>query len=295
MVGNAITLGNFDGVHLGHRTLLEKTIEIGQKNNLSTLAITYHPNPALVLGKKNSFSYLQSLEERKAIILETGIDKVEVLPFTKELSEMEAEDFLETILIQKYNAKHIIIGFNHCFGKNRRGNIELLEELSTKYGFRVYEVEPVFAGEEKISSSSIRACLKIGDVEKAKLNLGRYFSLQNTVQHGKRLGRLLGYPTANLSIPKEQVLPAYGVYATYTNGIPSITNIGSKPTFDDDWESIETHILDWSGDLYDTIVKVEFVKKLRNVTKFANIDQLKDQLSKDEAQARKILSFKVNN
>lgn len=295
MEGYAITLGNFDGVHLGHRALFDKTLAIGEKFKIPTLAITYHPHPAIVLGKKQSFTYLQPLEERQKLILSLGLGRVEILPFTPELSEMDAETFIEDILVQKFHAKHIIIGYNHNFGKNRRGNYQLLEELSAKYGYKVYEVEPVYLGEEKISSSLIRHYLQAGDLEKANACLGRTFALQNTVQTGKKLGRLLGYPTANLSIPKEQVVPSHGVYASYTNGKPSITNIGTKPTFDDKSISIETHILDWDGDLYNQIVRVEFLKKMRNVTKFITPDQLKDQLGKDEAQARKILSLIIHN
>ncbi|MCC5816097.1 MAG: bifunctional riboflavin kinase/FAD synthetase [Leptospira sp.] len=290
MKGRIITLGNFDGVHLGHKALFDKTLEISARYSLPSLAITYHPNPAVVLGKKINFSYLQSLEDRKEFILQTGIEQVEILPFTKELSEMEAEDFLEDILINTYQSKHIIIGYNHCFGKNRRGNFQLLEELSGKYNYKVYEVDPVFSGDEKISSSVIRKYLAEGNLEKANACLGRNFSILGEVEHGRKMGRELGSPTANLSIPTNQVIPSHGVYATITNGKFSVTNIGHKPTFDDVTVSIETHILDWNGDLYDTNIRIEFIKKLRNITKFLNQGELRDQIQKDIEEARKTLA-----
>lgn len=290
MKGKVITLGNFDGVHLGHSALLEKAIAIGNQENLPTLAITYHPHPAIVLSKKHQFSYLQSLKEREETILASGIESLEVLPFTVELSEMEAEDFLETYLIDRYQAKHIIIGFNHCFGKNRRGNFDLLERLSGKYGFSVYEVEPVFSDGEKISSSLIRKYLSEGNLPKANSCLGRNFSISGQVVHGEKIGRTMDSPTANLLIPEGLVIPMNGVYATLTNGKPSVTNVGTKPTFDIDNPTIETHIMDWHGNLYNKEVKVEFIKKLRNIAKFIGPDDLKDQIQKDIEEAKKILT-----
>lgn len=282
-------MGNFDGVHLGHRALLDKSIAIGKKENLPSLAITYHPHPGIVLGKKSHFLYIQTLESRKETLLRTGISDIDVLPFTRDLSEMEAEDFLENILINQYKARHIVIGFNHCFGKNRRGNFQLLEELSNKYGYRVYQVDPVYVGEEKISSSLIRNSLAEGNIPKANACLGRRFSLSGRVRHGKKLGRELGSPTANLSIPENVVLPMNGVYATFTQGKPSVTNLGTKPTFGDNSITIETHILDWKGDIYDEVVGIEFVAKLRNISKFIGADDLADQIQMDIQQARKIL------
>jgi len=288
--GRAITLGNFDGVHRGHQALIEKTIQIANKEKLSSLAITYHPNPALVLGKKPDFSYLQNLDDRKQAILELGIDQVEVLEFNKNLANMEAEDFLEEILIRRFLARHIVIGYNHCFGKNQRGNYELLEALSPKYNYRLHRVEPVYYKEDKISSSLIRSYLQQGNIASANDCLGRRFNLQGTVIEGTKVGKSLGFPTANLQIPENQVLPANGVYATLTEGMKSVTNIGGRPTFGDNSLSLETHIMDWSGNLYGKTVRVEFVAKLRNVSRFLSPSDLSDQIQKDINRAKQILS-----
>jgi riboflavin kinase / FMN adenylyltransferase len=290
LTGRAITLGNFDGVHLGHQALLQKTTSLANSDQLNSLALTYHPNPAIVLGKKTDFTYLQSLESRIQNILSYGIQEVEVLPFTRELSEMEAEDFLANILLKKFHAKHIIIGYNHCFGKNRRGNFELLQSLSNQFDYKVTQVEPVFAGEWKISSSLIREFLKNGDLANTKICLGRNYSLEGTVVEGRKEGRKLGYPTANLSIPQDLVKPGKAVYATLANGRPSMTNVGTKPTFGDDTLTIETHIFDTNEDLYGTKIKLDFIQKVREVEKFPSLEALIQQLSRDEVTSRKIFS-----
>ncbi|WCL48800.1 riboflavin biosynthesis protein RibF [Leptospira sp. GIMC2001] len=289
MKGFVITLGNFDGAHKGHQALFAKTLEISNKFDLPSMAISYHPNPAIVLGKKSNFTYLQSLEDRKNDILKSGLSRVEVLPFTEELASMEAEDFLETILINKFQAKHIIIGFNHCFGRERRGNFELLKKYETVYDYKVYEVEPVYSGDDKISSSLIRRFLQEGIILSANLCLGKFFNISGTVVEGRKEGRTIGFPTANILIPADLVFPGLGVYATLTNGMPSMTNVGGKPTFGDDRISIESHILNWSGDLYGQSVRLEFVEKIRDVQKFASIDDLKAQLTKDAITSHRIL------
>jgi riboflavin kinase/FMN adenylyltransferase len=290
LTGRAITLGNFDGVHLGHIALLQKTQAIAQSESLSSLALSYHPNPAIVLGKKSDFTYLQTLESRIQNILSYGIQEVEILPFTTELSEMEAEDFLKEILLQKFQAKHLIIGYNHCFGKNRRGNFELLQSLSKEYDYQVSQVEPVFAGEWKISSSLIRDFLKNGDLANTKVCLGRNYKIEGKVVEGRKEGRKLGYPTANLKIPQDIVIPGIAVYACLANGRPSMTNVGTKPTFGDNTITIETHILDFDEDLYGRTIQLEFIEKIREVTKFPSLDALMEQLKKDELITKKILT-----
>jgi riboflavin kinase/FMN adenylyltransferase len=288
--GRAITLGNFDGVHLGHQALLRETQKIAEQDHLTSLALTYHPNPAIVLGKKNDFQYLMDLDARQAKIKSLGIQEVDVLPFTVELSQMEAETFLDSILLQKYQAKHIIIGFNHCFGKGRRGNFELLESLSKNNNFKVTVVKPIYFKEIKISSSLIRDFLKNGDIKNANSCLGANFSVTGKVIPGRKDGRKLGYPTANLDLTEEIVIPGKGVYATLTDGRPSMTNVGNKPTFGEESQSIETHILDYDNDLYGKILKLEFIHKIRDIEKFPNLEALIQELGRDEIATRKILS-----
>jgi riboflavin kinase/FMN adenylyltransferase len=290
--GRAITLGNFDGVHLGHQALLRETQRIAEKEQLTSLALTYHPNPAIVLGKKNDFQYLMDLDSRKVKIQSLGIQEVEVLPFTVELSQMEAETFLDTILLDEYKAKHIIIGFNHCFGKGRRGNFELLEHLSKIKDFNVTVVNPIYFKETKISSSLIRDFLKSGEISNANSCLGENFFITGKVIQGRKDGRKLGYPTANLELDEEISIPGKGVYATLTNGRPSMTNVGNKPTFGDDSLTVETHILDYEEDLYGKILKIEFIQKIREIEKFPNLESLIQELGRDAIATRKILSNK---
>lgn len=285
----AITLGNFDGVHIGHRALLEKTISIAQKEKIPSLAVTYHPNPALVLGKKGDFQYLQTLEERKQEILKYGIQEVHVLEFNLELANMEAEEFIEKIILDTFHASHIVIGYNHCFGRNRRGNYQLLQELAPKYNFQVYLVDPVSLEGVNISSSLIRNWIKEGKLPEARRALGRFYSISGEVVEGAKVGGSIGYPTANLAIPNDIVLPSSGVYASITNGMESVTNIGPRPTFGDNRIHIESHILDWNGNLYGSSIKVELVQKLRNTISFRNPNDLIHQIQKDIEQTKKIL------
>jgi riboflavin kinase/FMN adenylyltransferase len=248
-----------------------------------------------VLGKKDNFQYLQSLQDRKSAILESGIDQVEVLPFTEELSQMEAEEFLEKILIQRYRAKHIVIGFNHCFGKDRRGNFQLLKILSESSGFAVYQVEPVYSGDQKISSSLIRKYLLEGEIRSANRCLGRSFSVSGTIKEGRKMGRELGFPTANLNWSPDQVIPAEGVYATLLDGMPAMTNIGTKPTFGDNSMDIETYVLDWEGNLYGRHCRLEFVERIRGVQKFNGPLELKKQLELDREVTKEVFKTVIQS
>ncbi|EQA44099.1 riboflavin biosynthesis protein RibF [Leptospira broomii serovar Hurstbridge str. 5399] len=289
-----LTLGNFDGIHLGHQALLERTKEISIEKGLPSVVITYYPNPALVLGKDKDLRSLTTQSDKESLIESFGIDWLIIAPFTMELASMEAEDFLKTILIDELSAKAILIGFNHCFGKARRGNYELLKEYAQQYGYELEKLDPVYLGDTKLSSSYIRSLLRDGDVANAEECLGREFSVSGQVVEGHKRGRKIGFPTANVKPSPELILPGIGVYAgkTEIDGkyYDSMINIGNNPTFGDEQLSLESHIFDFSGDLYGKTVRILFSRRIRSEIKFSGVDALIAQLKQDEVISRKILS-----
>ena len=292
--GTALTLGNFDGIHLGHQALLLRTVEEAAHLKIPSVVVTYYPNPAVVLGKRPNFKYLTPEETKERLISTYNIDYLLVLDFTEELSRMSAEDFLERIIIGRLNAKFIVIGYNHFFGAERRGDIHLLEENAQRFGYRVELKEAVANGEQKISSSAIRKYLESGEVDLANQLLGRSFSLSGKVIEGDKRGRTINFPTANLKIPIDVLLPSIGVYACYTivkeKGYKSMVNVGKNPTFDGKHMHIESHIFDFSADIYGEEIEIQFLKKIRDEVKFNGIDSLKNQLHLDKNDALALLA-----
>ncbi|TGK01157.1 bifunctional riboflavin kinase/FAD synthetase [Leptospira langatensis] len=289
-----VTLGNFDGIHLGHQALLERTKEISLEKGLPSCVVTYYPNPALVLGKDKDLGGITTQADKENLIESYGIDWLIVVPFTLEFAQMEAEDFLKNILIQELGAKSILIGFNHCFGKGRRGDFELLQKYSSEFGYDLEKLDPVFLGGTKLSSSYIRSLLREGKVAEAEECLGREFSVSGTVVEGHKRGRAIGFPTANVKPFPELILPGVGVYAGHTEvegkAYPSMINIGNNPTFGDNAIALESHIFDFSGDIYGKTVRVSFSERIRAEVKFSGVDALVEQLKKDETVSRKILT-----
>ncbi|TGN17357.1 bifunctional riboflavin kinase/FAD synthetase [Leptospira idonii] len=292
--GSSLTLGNFDGIHLGHRTLLDRTVEVAKQKGIPSVVVTYFPNPSVVLGKKQNFKYLTTQVEKQKLIEEFGIDYLIVLEFTEALSRMSAEDFLEKIIIQGLNAKHIVIGYNHFFGAGRRGDFQLLQDNSSKFGYDVEQKDAVSEGEEKISSSQIRKFLESGEIDRANRLLGRLYHLEGVVTDGAKRGRTIGFPTANLSIPEERLLPAIGVYSCYTivgsRKFKSMVNVGKNPTFDGEKLHVEVNLFDFSEDLYGQTVQIQLVQKIRDEVKFDGIESLKKQLEQDKKTSLGILN-----
>ncbi|MBE7412379.1 MAG: bifunctional riboflavin kinase/FAD synthetase [Leptospiraceae bacterium] len=293
--GSIVTLGNFDGIHLAHEALLKNLVTISKSKNLLSVVVTYFPNPALVLRKNSNFKNIVTQEEKEYLIKNCGVDFLVIIPFTQELANTNAEIFLKNILIEKLNAKEMIIGFNHCFGKNREGDFDFLLKHSKKYNFQVDKFEPVYFDEEKISSSLVRNLILQGDIEKANKLLGRGFDVQGKVKHGFHRGKQIGFPTANIEIPQEIILPPVGVYASQTeikgDVYYSMTNIGTNPTFENNALSIETHILDYTGELHGKELKTIFVKRIRDEKKFSSIDSLVRQLHEDEKICRSLFGI----
>ncbi len=285
--GSVVTLGNFDGVHIAHRKLLEKLLEQSKILHLPAILVTYFPNPSIVLGKNKDLKYIYTEEKKREILKSLGLKNLLVIPFTRELSEISAYTFIKDILHNKLNAKHIILGFNHFFGKNREGDIDFLANHTEEFSYTVSKIDPVYAEGQKISSSYTRSLILEGEVEKLKTLLVEPFSIKGTVMHGDNRGRTIGFPTANLSIDEDQMIPGNGVYAGFVKfenmKYKAMVNIGIRPTFNGSTKTIEVNILDYNGDLYDKILEFVFIKKIRNEMKFSNIDELKIQLEKDRS------------
>lgn len=293
----ALTIGIFDGVHRGHQAVIREVIARARAHDLAAGAITFHPHPREVLRRDLTIEYVTSLEDRLALLLETGLDTVATVSFTSEFAQTEAGDFVR-MLVEELNLKRLIIGEDFALGRQRGGDPDTLAQLGEELGFKVDVIDLVpDNGEqaEKISSSEIRTALNEGAVERVAALLGRRFSVHGPVVLGFERGRTIGFPTANVAVGADRAIPGPGVYATLAHlpeGLrPSVTNIGVRPTFEDGGGlSIECHIFDFESDIYDTDLRVEFVQRLRGERKFEGVEQLTEQIARDCDAARRLLA-----
>lgn len=292
----AITIGAFDGIHLGHKALFQETLRIAQTLNLEPLVVTFDPHPRKVIQPHLSLKLLTTLEEKLELIEKEGFLKIVILPFTLALAELSPDLFVEKYIVDYLKTRYVIVGFNFRFGRNRLGDTELLKNLGAKYQFQVKIVSPVIIDEKRVSSSLIRDLIAKGEVDKASLFLGRPYLLTGKVIKGKGRGRLLGFPTANLLVSEEKLIPARGVYAVWAylhnRKYKGALNIGFNPTFSERELSIEVHLLnfDTSQDLYNQLIRIEFIKYIRNEKKFTSMEELKVQIEKDCQLVDKILT-----
>ncbi len=287
--GTVLTLGVFDGLHLGHQKIMETVVSRAQGVNAVPTAITFDPHPRSVLYPENSPPLLQTLDQRLANFKVLGIKQTIVIRFDKEFAGQNAEVFLRDIVHDRLQAKEVYLGKGFAFGKNRGGNIELLKKMSAELDFYADEVGEVTLRGRRVSSSKIRELLKDGKVNLARRMLGRPYGIEGQIIRGDQRGRTIGFPTANLK-PTNRVIPKYGVYATANliDGVwrRSVTNVGVRPTFDGDKEpSIESYIFDFDGDLYGDVLRVRFLHRIRDERKFGGIDELKAQITKDSNTA----------
>lgn len=285
---SVVVIGKFDGVHKGHQSLMDMACKIGVGQKLTPIAYTFE-----------SFGECITDDKLKTTLLgEYGAEKIYIQPFTDEFKSMSPEDFVK-LLKEDFNAKHIVVGFNFRFGKDRSGDAVIMEKLCDEMGMGITIAEPVLFESEPINSTRIRALIKDGYMDSANIMMGRAFSVTAEIFHGKMLGRKIGFPTANMSLDDFSLIPKNAVYATSVkigNKIyPAITNIGSNPTVDKD-KSIkaETHIIGFDGDLYGKTITVDFIKILRGETKFESVDGLKDQLLKDTEDAKNIFKTYID-
>jgi len=295
--GSCATIGNFDGVHLGHQALLRRVMDSARNTRLPSVAVTFDPHPLrVILGKTPPFITLT--DQKIEIMDKLGLDYLLCLPFTREMAGMEPEQFVLTFLIKGLNLKHLVIGYDYAFGKKRRGDFSLLQELGTKYGFTAEQIGPVQKNGDTISSTRIRELVEQGRVHEARPLLGRWYRVVGSVVEGRnRGGRLLGFPTANLKLIDE-LAPQPGVYAVWAEFQgqihKAVANIGYNPTFGNDALSVEVHIMDFKKDIYGSELRVHFVERLRSERKFDSLDALMEQIYQDIASGRELLDRPAN-
>ncbi|MBT8238907.1 MAG: bifunctional riboflavin kinase/FAD synthetase [Croceitalea sp.] len=286
-----VTIGTFDGVHIGHRKILEHLINIAEQSGLKSTVLTFFPHPRMVLQKDTDIKMLNTVEEKKQILDALGLNYLIVHPFTKEFSRLSAIAFVRDILVNRLKAKKVIIGYDHRFGRNRNANITDLIHFGNTFEFEVEEIPAQEIDEVSVSSTKIRKALMHGEIEQANLYLGYQYMLTGTVTKGKGLGKKIGFPTANLKIAEEyKLIPQNGVYVVKSTldqkTVHGMMNIGVNPTVDGKARSIEVHFFDFDKNLYNEKIQVQLVRKLRDEHKFDSIEDLQKQLMADKANAQ---------
>src|SRR6266699_2621734 len=284
-----LTLGVFDGLHLGHQLIVRTVVERARETGAVPTVITFDPHPRAVLHPESAPPLLQTLDQKVEGFGVLGIEQTIVIRFDEKFSQTRAEDFLRDVVRDRLQAQEVYLGRGFAFGHNREGNIELLRRVSKELGFFADEVAEVRLRSQRVSSSKVRTLLAEGKVNLARRLLGRPYGVEGRVERGAERGHQLGFPTANLH-PRNRVIPRNGVYVTGTliEGIwrRSVTNVGVRPTFGEETEpSVETFVMNWSGDLYGDVVRVRFLHRLRSERKFGSIEELKTQIEKDVVRA----------
>lgn len=292
-----VTSGTFDGVHYGHQKILKKIVNTAKEKGGKSVVITFWPHPRFVLKKGHAeLKLLTTFEEKVQLLEQNGIDYLVKIPFTKEFSELSSEQFIRDILIDKINTKKLVIGYDHKFGKNREGGFEYLKENAGSYGFEVEEIPRQDIEHVGVSSTKIRNAIMNGQIHEATEFLGRPYSLSGFVKDGDRIGRSIGFPTANIDVPESyKLIPADGAYAVLLDfkgkTLQGMLNIGQRPTVSGEERRIEVHIFDFNEEIYNERLTVYFIKLLRREQKFESIDQLKVQLNMDKKAAFDILNL----
>jgi len=288
------TIGNFDGVHLGHQKLIARVRDRARILKISSVVITFDPHPLRVLVDKKTPPFITLTEQKLELISKLEVDYVLCIKFTKDLAALKPEEFVQKYLVNGLKLKELIIGYDYAFGKGRRGNFELLNKLGEKFGFAVEQLSPVMVDGAIVSSTRIRDMVQAGMVWEARKLLGRFYRVQGKVITGqKRGGPLLGFPTANICL-KDELFPKTGVYAVWVEVLgqikPGVANIGYNPTFGNDYLSVEVHILDFKQNIYGQDIRVHFVQRLRSEKKFSGLHALKKQIQADIELGQKILN-----
>lgn len=297
--GSAITIGTFDGVHIGHQKIIEQLLLVAQKENLKSIVLTLFPHPRMVLQATDSIKLLNTIDERKEILSKFGVEQLVVKPFTKKFSNLSAEEYVKGVLVDELNAKQIIIGYDHRFGKSRSANINDLIKFGEKFNFKVTEISAQDVEYVAVSSTKIRHALHIGDVITANSFLGYNYFLTGTIVKGKGIGKTINFPTANLYIKEDyKLIPKDGVYVVKTSfenkTVYGMMNIGTNPTVNGTEKTIEIHLFNFNKDLYNSKLRVEILNRLRNEKKFDSIKQLKEQLKIDQENAESFIRTHLN-
>ena len=292
-----VTIGTFDGVHIGHQKIIEQLVETAKKTNTSSVVLTFFPHPRMVLQKDTSIELINTIDERAELLAKTGLDYLIIHPFNKEFSRLTALQFVRDILVNQLNIASLIIGYDHHFGKNREGNLEQLIEYSHVYDFKVEEIPAQDIDNVAVSSTKIRKALSEKHIKTANSYLGYSFMLNGTVVNGKQLGGKIGFPTANIHIKEEyKLIPKTGVYIVKSSHknrtIFGMMNIGFRPTIDGKHQTIEVHFFDFNEDLYGKQLSLDVLYFLRDEQKFDTVEDLIVQLKKDKTTS---LNYIQNN
>ncbi|WP_321288593.1 bifunctional riboflavin kinase/FAD synthetase [uncultured Sunxiuqinia sp.] len=290
-----LTVGSFDGVHLGHRKVIDRLKEIAKRNKGESVIFTFSPHPRLVLNKqKGSLRLLTTLDEKIKLLEKVGIDHLIIYPFTKEFSKLSYTDFVRIILVKQLNIHTLVVGHDHRFGKDRKGDFEMLQGLSMAFKFQLEQLDVLISDDIRVSSTKIRESLENGTIAKANKHLGYPFSLHGTVVEGQKLGRKIQFPTANIEASDpHKIIPGFGVYAVKLlidgTAHQGMLNIGTRPTINNnaDHRSIEVHLFDFNQDIYNKQVELKFISRVREEKKFGSIDGLRTQLELDKVNVKK--------
>ncbi len=297
---SVITLGTFDGLHLGHQQIVDTVVQKSRRSAGRSFLITFDPHPRKIIPGRNDVKILSTLDEKVVILEQLGMENLFVVNFTIDFSKQSPEEFVEKYLVKGIGLSEVVIGYDHHFGKERDGNFELLQKLGNKYNFSVTLIPEYSVNGETVSSTKIRNALLTGDVLKAGKMLGRNYSFKGIIVHGDGRGRKLGFPTANLSVDNEdKLIPAKGIYAAEciveNEKHFGLLSLGRRPTFHKDGEIIpEFYIFDFDKDIYDEVMQVNMVEKIRDEEKFSSVDELIIRMKKDEETGRKILNKQIN-
>jgi riboflavin kinase/FMN adenylyltransferase len=284
---SVITIGTFDGVHIGHKKIINQITSISSKYNLISILLSFFPHPKMVLQNDNELKLINTIQEKEGLLNSLNLDYLIIKEFTKEFSRLSALEFVRDILVNKLNAKHIIIGYDHHFGRNRTANIEQLKEFGELYDFKVTEILAQDIDDIAISSTKIRKALINGEITLANKFLGYNFFFSGNVVHGNNIGKTISFPTANIKIDAPyKLVPKNGVYIVKTTIDNQITygmmNIGYNPTFNGKQKSIEIHFINFNKNIYDKTLTIEMILRIRNEIKFNTVDDLKKQLEQDK-------------
>ena len=292
---SVVTIGTFDGIHLGHQKILSRLINSSKNKNLNSVVLTFFPHPRIILNKYNEVKMIDTLDEKIIHLNEIGIDSLIIHPFDKNFSLLSANQFIKDFLVDKLKIKHIIIGYDHRFGKGREASVTDLKNYANDYDFTVEEIKAQEIEKITVSSTKIRNSINQGDIKTTEKYLGRYFNLTGKVVKGDGLGKKINYPTANIFIEETyKIIPKDGVYLVETiikdklfNGM---MNIGHRPTIGTKNKSIEVHLFNFNEDIYGQVISIKMISKIRDEKKFSSIQALKEQLVKDENYCLKLIN-----
>lgn len=282
-----VTIGTFDGLHLGHQKIISKVVQTAKAENLESIVLSFFPHPRMVLQQDNSIKLLNTIKEKENQLEELGIDHLIIHPFSHDFSQLSAEDFVKTVLVDQLHCKKIVIGHDHRFGKNRAANIDDLIAFGKKYQFDVEQITAEEINEIAISSTKIRTALLEGNIEITNKYLGYNYNFSGKVVKGKQLGRTIGFPTANIAIDEAyKLLPKNGVYIVSaiidSKKHFGMMNIGTRPTINGENQTVEVFIIDFNQEIYDTLITIEVLQFIRNEQKFDSLDALKKQIENDK-------------